>query len=55
MCHAVRCRDCGKTTWSGCGVHVDAVRRNVPADQWCNGHPHTDTAATRRGPFRKKR
>ncbi|MGA9376490.1 MAG: hypothetical protein WBV64_15980 [Mycobacterium sp.] len=38
MCRAVRCRVCGKTTWSGCGKHIDAVKRGVPAGQWCNGH-----------------
>ncbi|QKT05925.1 hypothetical protein HUN08_00995 [Gordonia sp. X0973] len=38
MCQAVRCRICGKTTWSGCGSHVDEVRASVPADQWCEGH-----------------
>ena len=25
MCRAVQCRVCGKTTWAGCGSHVDAV------------------------------
>jgi hypothetical protein len=39
MCHAVRCRICGKTTWSGCGRHIDEVRAQVPAAQWCDGHP----------------
>ncbi len=39
MCRAVRCKTCGKTTWAGCGQHVDAVRRTVPAAQWCSGHP----------------
>lgn len=39
MCHAVRCKQCGKTTWSGCGRHVEQVRRSVPASQWCPGHP----------------
>lgn len=38
MCRAVRCRQCGKTTWSGCGSHVAAVKSSVPADQWCAGH-----------------
>lgn len=38
MCHPTRCRQCGKTTWAGCGSHVDAVRRMVPASQWCPGH-----------------
>lgn len=43
MCRAVKCRVCGKTTWSGCGMHVDAVRRTVPAGQWCAGHPTTNS------------
>ncbi|WP_181410948.1 hypothetical protein [Nocardioides humi] len=38
MCRAVRCRRCGKTTWSGCGQHVASVRALVPAAQWCGGH-----------------
>ena len=39
MCRAVRCKTCQKTTWSGCGQHVAAVRAAVPAGQWCPGHP----------------
>ncbi len=46
MCHAARCRTCGKTTWAGCGRHVDAVRRSVPATQWCGGgHTQAQTAS----------
>jgi hypothetical protein len=54
MCRPVPCKTCGKTTWAGCGQHVDAVRAQVPAGQWCDGHP---TAATepRRGWFRRRR
>lgn len=37
MCYAVTCKQCGKTTWAGCGQHVDGVKRGVPADQWCGG------------------
>jgi hypothetical protein len=51
MCNAVICRICGKTTWSGCGQHVAAVKAGVPADQWCDGK-HTKeqiTAARRQG------
>ena len=39
MCHPKTCATCGKTTWGGCGLHVDAVRMLVPTDQWCPGHP----------------
>lgn len=38
MCHAVRCRTCHKTTWSGCGAHIAQVKARVPTDQWCDGH-----------------
>ncbi|MFN8196098.1 MAG: hypothetical protein U0R80_17685 [Nocardioidaceae bacterium] len=39
MCHTVRCRRCGKTTWAGCGRHVDQVMKRVPSAQRCPGHP----------------
>ena len=38
MCRAVTCHTCGKTTWSGCGQHVDQVMRGVPKAQRCAGH-----------------
>lgn len=38
MCHPARCRTCGKTTWSGCGQHVNQVMRNVPPAERCPGH-----------------
>lgn len=41
MCRPVTCDVCGKTTWAGCGQHIDSVKAGVPADQWCNGQ-HTD-------------
>ncbi|MGW9629868.1 hypothetical protein ACWGST_04135 [Agromyces sp. NPDC055520] len=52
MCRAVKCRVCGKTTWAGCGQHVQDVRRTVPASAWCSG-AHTqaqiDAATQNRG------
>lgn len=38
MCAPVTCRVCGKTTWSGCGQHIEQVKRSVPKGQWCEGH-----------------
>lgn len=38
MCRAVNCRTCGKTTWAGCGRHVDQVMRGVPAASQREGH-----------------
>lgn len=46
MCRAVTCRTCGKTTWAGCGQHVDQVMRGVPAAQRCTGHPREASAKT---------
>ncbi|MDR1265544.1 MAG: hypothetical protein LBK42_08310 [Propionibacteriaceae bacterium] len=44
MCRAVTCQVCGKTTWTGCGQHIDRVKAVVPADQWCDG-THTPQEA----------
>ena len=48
MCHAARCRTCGKTTWRGCGQHVAQLKARVPADQWCAGHPEERRGLLRR-------
>lgn len=42
MCRATTCRTCGKTTWAGCGQHVDQVMKNVAPRDRCHGH--TDDA-----------
>lgn len=39
MCRATTCRTCGKTTWAGCGHHVDQVMKDVPRQDRCPGHP----------------
>ncbi len=39
MCRPTTCSTCGKTTWAGCGQHVDQVMRNVPKGDRCPGHP----------------
>lgn len=46
MCRAATCKTCGKTTWAGCGQHIDSVRREVAASQWCAGqHSAAEVAA----------
>ncbi len=35
MCRAVKCRKCGKTTWAGCGMHVDQVMSGVAKADRC--------------------
>jgi len=46
MCSAVTCRKCGKTTWAGCGQHVDEVMRGVPKSQRCEGHAKDPTSSS---------
>ena len=48
MCRAVTCKECGKTTWAGCGQHIDSVMRNVPKAQQCPGHTAPTTTTPRR-------
>lgn len=35
MCSPVRCSDCGKVTWAGCGQHVEEALAGVPDEQRC--------------------
>jgi len=44
MCRPVACKQCGKTTWAGCGQHVDQVKATVAPGQWCNGHDGNPSA-----------
>lgn len=38
MCQPTHCTVCGKTTWQGCGEHVEDVKAQVLPEQWCPGH-----------------
>lgn len=40
MCSPATCRKCSKTTWSGCGMHVEQVLRSVPESQRCECDDH---------------
>lgn len=35
MCRRIECRKCGKPTFAGCGMHVEQVLGDVPADERC--------------------
>lgn len=39
MCRPIACRQCGLTTWTGCGRHVEQVMAYVDAENRCPGHP----------------
>ena len=45
MCTQVKCKECGKATWTGCGQHVEEALRGVPKADRCPGHQST----TKRG------
>ena len=53
MCRAVTCRKCGKTTWVGCGQHVEQVMAGVPASRRCPGHTSDPAVAVGSGWLRK--
>jgi hypothetical protein len=36
MCSPAVCNRCNKITWTGCGMHVDQVMANVPAERRCS-------------------
>jgi len=45
MCRRVTCSTCGKPTFAGCGLHIDAVLGDVPPAQRCQGHSEAKPAA----------
>lgn len=45
MCRPITCKRCGKTTWAGCGQHVDQVMAGVPRENRCPGHQRDETAS----------
>jgi len=44
MCRAVRCKTCRKTTWAGCGQHVNQVMAGVPGADRCPGRHKSERA-----------
>jgi hypothetical protein len=35
MCWKAICKKCKKITWEGCGKHIEQIKKNVPANEWC--------------------
>ena len=54
MCRQATCKNCGKTTWAGCGQHVDQVMKGVPKDQRCTFTAAEKAAAKKQGGFFSK-
>ena len=49
MCRPATCKICTKTTWAGCGQHVDQVMAGVPRGERCPGHSDSEKAAAASG------
>ena len=47
MCRAISCKICGKTTWAGCGQHVNQVMKDVPRADRCPGHTAEERTAAK--------
>ncbi|MDO4685964.1 MAG: hypothetical protein Q4A92_05395 [Corynebacterium sp.] len=45
MCRAATCPTCNKTTWTGCGRHIDQVMATVPESQRCHHKPTSNAEA----------
>ncbi|KAI9507325.1 hypothetical protein F5148DRAFT_131462 [Russula earlei] len=35
-CYPVKCDKCGKTTWKGCGNHIDSVMSEIKEEDRCS-------------------
>ena len=46
MCSRVKCYQCGKASWSGCGAHVEMVLRGVPEEERCKCRQSQQSSST---------
>lgn len=52
MCYTIACSLCGKTTWDGCGQHVEEALQGIPDAQLCAGHDNAAAASPALSPSR---
>ena len=48
MCSPEKCSRCTKTTWKGCGQHIDAVMNSVAQAQRCTCPPRKSRSLLQR-------
>ncbi|ORY44828.1 hypothetical protein BCR33DRAFT_716779 [Rhizoclosmatium globosum] len=53
MCSPVPCRQCGKTTWAGCGLHIEAALYGVKEEDRCKCPRVVPGASAAQKPRRK--
>ncbi|WOH10035.1 hypothetical protein DCAR_0729496 [Daucus carota subsp. sativus] len=48
MCYKVDCKQCGKTTWGGCGKHLKTLYPTIAQGKHCTcrSWPGVDTASS---------
>lgn len=51
MCSPIKCPNCGKITWTGCGRHVAQLKAQVPDDQWCTCRGNEEPTGNQSGFF----
>lgn len=51
MCRATKCRKCQKTTWAGCGQHVEQVMAHVPRNERCSYDSNVQKGPSEEGGF----
>lgn len=49
MCRRVKCQDCGRPTFAGCGAHVEQVLGDVPPTERCKCREDRSRAGGRSG------
>lgn len=50
MCRPVECMVCKKTTWAGCGAHVQQVMGAIPPEKRCTCREETPTSPPTKKP-----
>ena len=35
MCSPIKCETCNKTTWTGCGEHIQEALAGIPEEELC--------------------
>ena len=49
MCSTVRCPECQKVTWAGCGMHIEQALAGYSDDQICQCADEDSTASQQVG------
>lgn len=51
MCRRVKCPECGRPGFAGCGMHVEQVLGDVPQQERCKCHENAEAQASNEPKF----